>query len=124
MGAAEGEVLKKKLRHGECIAVEVRDEASVAVSIVEGRTRGRRAIGGFNVVQRTTCDCAEVVGGDGGVCCGTCRGLARDAVGARDVKRLRGVEFAFAENAFEGSAWEPHEVAACVHVKGYGLRRV
>jgi len=64
------------------------------------------------------------VGGHRGVCCGACRGLARDAAGARDVQGSCGVEFAIAENAFEGCAWEPHKVAACVHVKGYGLRRV
>lgn len=31
------------------------------------------------------------------------------------------VGFVFAENAFEWRTGEPDEVAACVHVEGYGL---
>lgn len=80
MGAAKGEVFKFKRRHGESVVEEARDEASVAVSVVKRWTRGGRAIVGFDFIQGTTCDCAEVVRGHGRVCCGACRGLARHGV--------------------------------------------
>ena len=35
-----------------------------------------------------------------------------------------GPGLALAEYALEGGAGEPYEVAACVHVEGYGLGRV
>lgn len=122
MGAGKGEVFEGERGDGEGVAVELRHEASVGVGVVERWTGGGGAVGGFDSVQGTTCDCAEVVGVHGGVCCGACRGLAGDDVGVCDVEGFGGDEFALAEYALEGRAWEPDEVASCVHVEGYGLR--
>lgn len=125
MGTTKGEVFKFKRRHRESVMVEFRDEASVAVGVVERWTRGGGAILGFDFIQGTTCDGAEVVRGHGSVCCGACRGLARHSVRrVCYVWGFRGVEFSVAKNAFKGCAWEPNKVASCVHVEGNGLSRV
>jgi hypothetical protein len=55
---------------------------------------------------------------------GANRGLARNRVCFCDVGWFRCIEFSFTENAFEGLAREPNDVASGVHVKGDLLGRV
>ena len=69
----------------------------------------------------------EKGGGAGGVGGGAGGGLAGDGGRGGKPGRRRGgggVVLALAEDALEGGAREPHEVAAGVHVDRHGLRRV
>lgn len=104
----------------EMVLAEVGDQAAVAVCVVESGAGESGAGGRFDRLQGATGDGAEVGGGEGGMGGGARKGMARDAggggelhgVGQRRVSRL-----ALAEDAFEGGAWKPDEVAPGVHVE-------
>lgn len=125
--AREGEVLHG---HGRgdphAPAPEARDEAAVAVGVIERRARvGRRARAGLDVVERAPGRGAEVGGRRRGVRRGAERRRAGDAAGVgRRWERVGAVVagrggLALAEHAGERGAGEPDEVAAGVEEEGH-----
>lgn len=131
VSAAEGEIGEPERRRrrgeGEGVLVELGDEAAVAVGVVERRAREFLAVADFDGLEGALGHGAEVGGGEGVVDGGAGRGLAGGrGGGGGEVEGARvgdggGGVFAVAEDAVEGVAGEPNDVAAGVHVEGDGL---